>query len=181
VPAWLPVAASGAPGGATGDGAGFAVTDARGHFSLHEVAEGEVVLEAYSPGVGRARSEVVTVTAGRTTDGVHLVVGPRPDDVAESGAGPVSGGVASGGVAVTLGETRAPTEVVVVSVVDGSEAEHAGLAPGDVVTAVDGAAVKTMEEARARLNGPIANDVLVAVSRGERAFALRVPREAVRR
>jgi S1-C subfamily serine protease len=70
---------------------------------------------------------------------------------------------------------------VVASVAEGSEAERAGLAPGDVVLAVDGAPVHTMEEARAKMSGPLADDVVVQVRRGDRALALRVTREAVRR
>ena len=46
---------------------------------------------------------------------------------------------------------------------------------------VDGAAVHTMDEARARLSGPVADDVLVGVTRGDRPLTLRVTREAVRR
>jgi protocatechuate 3,4-dioxygenase beta subunit len=171
VPTWLLV-------GANRSGAGaFAVTDARGRFSLHQIAEGSVALEAYAPGVGRARSGDVAVTSGRVTDGIHLVVTPSVDDAQDSG----DPSAASGGVAVTLGETSAPTEVVVVSVVDGSEAERAGLATGDVLVAVDGAPVPRMQDARARLSGPIANDVLISVRRGDSALTLRVAREAVRR
>jgi hypothetical protein len=179
VPTWLLVGSNREPG--TGTGAGrFAVTDPRGHFSLREVPEGSVALEAYAPGVGRARSASVTVVAGRTTDGVHLAI-------ARAGDGPDGGEpvAASGGVAVTLGETAAKTgaaeEVVLVSVVEGSEAERAGLAPGDVVLVVDGAPAQNMEEARSRLTGPVADDVLVVVRRGDRTLTLRVAREAVRR
>jgi C-terminal processing protease CtpA/Prc len=91
------------------------------------------------------------------------------------------GPASSGSVAVTLGETDEPVEVVIASVVPGSEAERAGLAPGDVIATVDGAAVHTMQEARAKLSGPVADDVLVGVKRGDRALTLRVTREAVRR
>jgi C-terminal processing protease CtpA/Prc len=84
-------------------------------------------------------------------------------------------------VAVTLGETGAPTAVVVVSVVEASEAERAGIVPGDVLLEVDGARVTGMQEARAKLSGPIAADVVVAVQRGDRRLTLRVAREAVRR
>jgi len=171
VPAWLPVGANREGGDA------FAVTDAKGRFSLHQVAEGSATVEAYAPGVGRARSGELAVVSGRTTDGVHLVATPSPDDTPDAG----DPAAASGGVAVTLGETSAPPEVVLVSVVDGSEAERAGLAPGDVLLAVDGAPVQTMEDARARLNGPIANDVLVAVRRSSATLSLRIAREAIRR
>ncbi len=179
VPTWLLVGANREMG--TGTGAGrFAITDPKGHFSLHEVPEGSVTLEAYAPGVGRARSVAVTVVSGRTTDGVHLAIARTGD--APDGGEPVG---ASGGVAVTLGESGgepgAPAEVVLVSVVEGSEAELAGLAPGDVVLAVDGTPTHIMDDARSRLNGPVADDVLVVVRRGDRTLTLRVAREAVRR
>jgi C-terminal processing protease CtpA/Prc len=107
----------------------------------------------------------------------HRAVTPNADD----GPDASDPGAASGGIAVTLGETSAPPEVVIVSVVDGSEAERAGVASGDVLLGVDGAPVQTMQDARARLSGPIANDVLLAIRRGDSALTLRVAREAVRR
>jgi S1-C subfamily serine protease len=118
----------------------------------------------------------VKVVSARTTVNVHITLTRDTGEDATS-----KGPAASGSVAVTLGETGEPVDVVVVSVVPGSEAERAGLAPGDVVTAVDGAAVHTMEEARSRLSGPVADDVLVGVTRGDRPLTLRVTREAVRR
>ncbi len=166
VPTWLLI-------GATPDS--IALTDANGHFALRGLPEGTLTLEAYAPGVGRARAEDVKVLSGRTTDGVRVVIAPTSDD---PGVADVS---ASGSVAVTLGETDAPTAVVVVSVVEGSEAERAGIVPGDVLLDVDGARIDGMGEARARLSGPIAQDVVVALRRGDRSLTLRVPREAVRR
>jgi hypothetical protein len=163
VPTWLVV-------GSTPEG--LATTDVRGHFHLGRLPEGPVTLEAYAPDQGRART-TVTVVSGRTTDRVRLALGVDP------GASPDPGAAAS--VAVTLGETGAPVEVVVASVADGSEAERAGLAPGDVVLAVDGAPVASIEEARAHLSGPLANDVLVAIRRGEQTLSLRVARDLVRK
>jgi C-terminal processing protease CtpA/Prc len=119
----------------------------------------------------------VRVVAGRTTDRVRIAIasdGARAPGAREHGE-------ATGGVAVTLGETSSPPDVVIVSVVEASEAERAGLAPGDVLVDVDGADVRTMEDARGRLSGPVEQDVLVHVRRGERTLALRVPREPVRR
>jgi C-terminal processing protease CtpA/Prc len=97
------------------------------------------------------------------------------------GAATSSEPASSGSLAVTLGETGAPVDVVIASVVEGSEAERAGLAPGDVVLAVDGAPVRSMEEARAKMSGPLADDVVMQVRRGERTLAVRVTREPVRR
>ncbi len=153
---------------------GLAITDDRGRFRLDELPEGMVTLEAYAPDVGRARA-TVNLVAERPGDDVHLAIQSSPDE------GSVSEPASSASLAVTLGETSSPVEVVVVSVVEQSEAERSGLAPGDVLLAVDGAAVASLDDARTRLNGPAADDVLVTVRRGDRAFSLRVGREPVRR
>lgn len=167
VPTWLVVGAN---------PEGMAVTDAKGRFTLKQLPEGTATLEAYAPDYGRARADDVKIVAGRTTVNVTITLTREADDGSAS-----KGPGASGSVAVTLGETDEPVEVVVVSVVEGSEAERAGLAPGDVLATVDGVAVHSMQEARAKLSGPVADDVLVGVRRGDRALTLRVTREAVRR
>jgi hypothetical protein len=166
-PTWLIVGAS---------SEGVAITDARGHFTLGELSEGTVTLEAYAPDLGRARIDGVNVLAGRTRSNVRIVLGGIASDEARPSLPP-----ASGSIAVTLGETAAPVQIVVVSVVARSEAERAGVAPGDVVLAVDEAPVHTIEEARERLGGALSDDVVVRVRRGERELAVRVAREAVRR
>jgi hypothetical protein len=157
---------------------GVVSTRADGTFTLGGLAEGTAVLEAYSPDVGRGRLEGVRIVAGRTADRLRIVLASQADAARDAGA---SSAQATGSVAVTLGETGAPTEVVVVSVAEGSEAERAGISPGDVVLDVDGAPTPTMAEARARLSGPISDDVLVHVRRGSATLALRAGREAVRR
>src|ERR1019366_1961709 len=127
----------------------IAIADARGHFRLGELGEGTVTLETYSPDLGRARVEGVRVMSGRTTEGVKMTIRRGPGDI-----GPDPG--ASGGVAITLGETsRDPREVVVVAVAEGSEAERAGLAPGDTVVEVEGVEVHTIAEARLGFSGPL--------------------------
>jgi hypothetical protein len=154
--------------------AGVAVADAKGRFKLDGLPEGNLTLEAYAPDVGRAREADVRVVAGRATTDVRITLKSSDDNrTAESAA--------AGGVAVTLGETSEPREVVVVSVVEGSEAERAGLAPNDALLEVDGVAVHTIAEARARLSGPLSADVLVKVRRADRTETLRVGREQVRR
>ncbi len=167
VPTWLPLGSN--PGA-------MAITDLEGRFSLHELGEGIVTLEAYSAGVGRGRAVGVKIVAGRATENVHIVIAQGAD---EGPAAPEPG--ASGGVAVTLGETGAPGEVVVVSVVEASEAERAGIAPGDVLLAVDGAPVSGMAEAREKLSGSIAADVIVTLRRGDVTLSLRVSREPIHR
>jgi hypothetical protein len=167
VPTYLP---------ATGLPAGMAVADSKGRFRLGELGEGSTTLEAYAPDIGRARITGVRVLAGRTTDGVKILLARDHAAAAEP--------LTTGGVAVTLGETAAgldAAEVVVVAVSEGSEAERAGLAPNDVVVEVSGVRVTSITEARARLSGPVHDDVVVKVMRGGRAVTLRVPREQVRR
>ncbi|MGD0677026.1 MAG: carboxypeptidase regulatory-like domain-containing protein [Polyangiaceae bacterium] len=165
VPTWLLVGSN---------SSGFATTDARGRFVLSGLPEGPVTLEAYAPELGRGRLEVNAV-AGRTTADLHLKIDLAGD------AGRTGEGEAGGGVALTLGETAAPVEVVIVSVVEGSEAEYAGLAPGDVLLTVDGVAVHSMADARLRLSGPVAEDVVLGIRRGDRTLTLRAGREPLRR
>ena len=155
--------------------AGIVVTDAHGRFRLGELPEGSLTIEAYLPDLGRASADGVRTVAGRTTDGVKLVLGGGSGErSADPGA--------SGGVAVTLGESDGePPAVVLVAVAERSEAERAGLLAGDEVLAVDGRAVHTIAEARARLSGPLSDDVVVLIRRGEREESVGVPREPVRR
>ncbi len=155
--------------------AGIAVADARGHFRLGELAEGIVSLEAYAPEIGRVKVDGVSISAGRSTDDVIL----RLRDGGHEGT--LEPG-ASGGVAVTLGETAGdPREVVLVAVAEGSEAERSGLAAGDTILEIDGNPVHAMGDARARLAGPLSDDVVVRFRRGESVGSLRVAREPVRK
>ncbi|MGO8998445.1 MAG: carboxypeptidase regulatory-like domain-containing protein [Polyangiaceae bacterium] len=152
---------------------GVAVTDARGRFHLADLPEGTVGLEAYAADVGRAHVDV-RVAAGETTRDVRFSL------VAEGGSGSHEP-AAAGSLAVTLGETNAPAEVVIVAVAEGSEAERAGVAPGDAVVSVGGEPVTTMAEARAKMSGPLGDDVLLTLRRQAGVETLRVPREPVRR
>ncbi len=165
VPAYLP-AGSLPPG--------MAVSDAKGRFSLRGVAPGKVDLEAYAPDVGRGAVRGVVVHSGGNTTGITLrLTGAAGDDDP----------TVSGSVAVTLGERGDGDEldVVIVHVADASEAERAGLAPGDVLLAVDGREVIDMRDARARLSGPVQTDVIVELDRSGKVLKLRVGREQVRR
>lgn len=163
VPTYLPVGA--AP-------TGMAVTDGKGRFKLTELAEGVITLEAYAADIGRARKGDVRVNAGRTTSDVKIVVVRGESSSKEP--------IATGGVAVTLADTD-DDEVFVIAVSPGSEAERGGLAVNDVLLEVGGKPAGTIEEARQRLSGPVSDDVLVKVRRGDRTLVLRISREAVRR
>jgi hypothetical protein len=152
--------------------AGVAVSDARGRFHLSELAEGSCTLEVYAPDLGRTRVEGVRIVAGRATDLGRITLRKDAEVPTDPGA--------RGGVAVTLGETT-DRDVVLVAVAEASEAERVGLTPGDVLLDVDGLEVHTIAEARAKLSGPVGNDVVVKLRRADRTFTLRVPREEVRR
>jgi hypothetical protein len=152
---------------------GVATTDARGRFRVVDLADGTVMLDAFAADVGRVRQEV-HVSAGETTRDVRFVLRAEPGDKAHE---PTT----AGSLAVTLGETGDPPEVVVVAVGEASEAERAGLAPGDAIESVGGVKVTTMEDARARMSGPLGDDVLLTIRRGDGEESLRVPREPVRR
>lgn len=171
VPTYLPVGVSASIAGT------MAVTDGKGRFKLGELGEGLIALEAYAADIGRARKTDVRVSAGRTTSDVKIVIARGEGASAREP-------VATGGVAITLGETVAgleAAEVVVVAVVAGSEADRGGLQPNDIIVEIGGAKITSITEARTKLSGPIHDDVLVKVRRGERQTVLRVTREPVRR
>ncbi|MDP9037575.1 MAG: carboxypeptidase regulatory-like domain-containing protein [Myxococcota bacterium] len=153
---------------------GMVITDAKGRFALGELPEGPTAIEAYAPDVGHARLEGMRILAGRTTVGARLVLTGGEDHRPSEPP-------ASGSVAVTLGQTNAPAQVVIVSVVEGSEAERAGLLADDVIVAVDDSPISTIEAARAKLSGPSSADVVIHVLRGDRPLTMRVAREALRR
>ena len=79
--------------------------------------------------------------------------------------------------------TLAPDcRLVVVSPLQGSPAQRAGLLPGDLVLAVDGAALDglTVDGALDRIRGPKGSVVELTVQRGgEPAFALRITRDII--
>jgi Carboxypeptidase regulatory-like domain/PDZ domain len=159
---------------------GIVATDRDGRFTLGGLPEGTVVLEAYAADLGRGAADGVTVRAGRTTSRVKLAL---PGGAAATREPP-----GAGSVAVTLGERGdgSTRTVVVVMVPPGSEAEAAGVEPGDVIASINGRAVGSIEAARRRLTGPLGEDVVLELRRdegqgGPRGSLVRVQREQVRR
>lgn len=163
VPTYVPAAGTGSTSVAT--------TDSTGSFKLAEVAVGEAEIEAYAADVGRGRSDKIRVDEGRATTRVRIVLRP----VASAGADDLS----PGGVAVTLSESDG--RVFVAAVSPGSEAERAGLVEQDEIVSIDAVTVTTVVDARARLGGPLAVDVIVKVRRGTTERSFRVPREATKK
>lgn len=156
---------------------GVATTDCEGHFKLVGVPEGDATIEAYSLDLGRA-STTVKVRAGRSTDRV---------DITLPGEGSAKGEAkGAGSIALTLGERteRGKKVIVVVMVPPNGEAEVAGVEPGDRLLKVNDHEVRTIEDARRRISGPLAEDVVLTLApdaEGEKPRRLRVRRERVRR
>jgi len=151
-----------------------AITNAKGKFTLTDVPEGDVVLEAYASERGRGRERAVRVRRGETTRDVRI----RLDEEAAAKEGP-----AAGGVAITLGESGARTKrtITILHVAPGSEAERAGLMPDDVIRSIDRHAPESLEDARKRLSGPLGDDVILELVRDGEGVTVRLSRERVRR
>ncbi len=148
---------------------GVVLSDADGHFLLRGVHPGTALISAQSAAAhGSARA--LEVRSGRTTRGLRIQL---------STASVEDPSLATGNVAVALGERGVPPdlEVVVMGVAEASEAERAGLRAGDVLNAVDGLRPSSMMEARARLSGPTGTDLVLEVGRDGKAMRFRLLRE----
>ncbi|HYP90322.1 MAG TPA: carboxypeptidase regulatory-like domain-containing protein, partial [Polyangiaceae bacterium] len=134
---------------------GVAVTDGSGAFSLQGLASGSTTIDVFSTDHGRGSAKV-EVRANRTESGLRITLHPT---------GSEQDPFAPGGVAITLGERGSgdSLEVVVVAVSENSEAERAGVQPGDVLTSINDAKPSSMRDARARLSGALQSDVVLGV------------------
>jgi S1-C subfamily serine protease len=155
---------------------GVVQTDADGRFQLGELPAGMVELEAYSPELGRGRATEIEIREDRITRRVTITI-PAQDYAPRKIR-------AAGSLAVTLAERDAG--LVVVDVPEGGEAELAGIEPSDRILRIAGRSVRTLEDARDGLSGPLSEDVIIELARempkGEQLpLKLRVRREAVRR
>jgi S1-C subfamily serine protease len=150
---------------------GTVVSDQFGRFRLMRVAVGKVVLRAFAPGVGRGVSEAVELLSGHDREDVRIKLDQPVVD--ESPA------AATSGVSVSLGQSG--SNIVVELVAPASEAERAGIRPGDHVIAIDGVKLRDAPDARARLSGRENSDVLLELERQGQSLRLRTVREIVRR
>jgi len=150
---------------------GVVATDETGVFALGGLAEGEVTLEAFAPGVGRGKESKISVRAERTTSRVRIRLTP-------DGATPAPAIVA--GVAVTLTAPTLGSGALVSGVSQGSEADRAGIRVGDLIVRIDGTTPESERDAAQRLQGPDRQEVVLGIQRGQAMIELRVPRERVR-
>jgi hypothetical protein len=152
---------------------GIVLTDSRGFFSLGELPLGELTLEAYTASVGRG-STTFTVRDVDARDRVRIVLDTKVSDDEP---------LAAGNLAITLREQTVDgaRAILIKSVVEGSEAERAGLRQDDTVVSIDDHTPTSLEDARKRLAGPVGDDVLVVVARAGREERLRVLRERTTR
>ena len=161
VPTWLPLGPL---------PPSMVLTDREGRFRIPAAPEGQVRVEAYDPDHGRGALDDVEVRPARTTDRLEIVL---------EGGSPRRGPQPPGSLALTLGERGG--RVVIVGVPAGSEAEAARVLPDDALLEVDAKPVRTIEQARSALGGPVAQDVLLTLDRAGARVRMRVRREAVRR
>lgn len=156
---------------------GVVTTNREGKYVLKNVPDGDATIEAYFVDLGRAAVST-RVRAGHTSSRV---------DITLPGEGVAKGeSRGAGSLAITLGERsegRAKI-VVVVMVPPGGEAELAGIEPGERLMRVGDHEVRSIEDARRRLSGPLGEDVVLTLLPdvdGEKPHRLRVRRERVRR
>lgn len=150
---------------------GTAITDRNGQFRLAPVAVGKTVLYAFAPAVGRGRSEPIEILRGRDREDVRIKL-DRPVEDEASGSTLAS---------VAIGLSQADAEITVEMVAPTSEAERAGLRPGDHLVAIDGVKPRDLGDARSRLSGTENSDVLLELERQGKSLRIRTTRELVRR
>lgn len=150
---------------------GTTVTDKSGHFRLAPVAVGKLVLFGFAPGVGRGTSDSVEVLSGRDREDVRIKLDQPVVDESRAAS--------SASVSITLSQSG--SNIVVDLVAPASEAERAGVMPGDHLMAIDGVKLRDTADARARLSGRENSDVLLELERQGKSLRLRTVRELVRR
>jgi len=155
---------------------GVVETDGQGRFLLPDLEPGRIEIQSYKVGYGR-NGVTVSITAGRELKGVPIELEEDPDvDVTRVRS--------QASLAVTLASevVAGGRHVVFEHVPYGGEAQRAGVMPGDRFLSADGAPVRTLEEARRRLSGPLGSDVVLELGRPpDYRWRVRVRRERLRR
>lgn len=155
---------------------GIAATDAKGEFLLEDLPAGKTVIEAYKAGYGRELVSGIEIRAGEVNSRVEIKLYEDPEvDLTEAGT--------TGSLAVTLSDDMSSGRriVVFVHVPLGGEAQRAGILGGDMLLAVNGRPIRSIEQARRAFNGPLSEDFVVELARApDMRWLLRVRRERLR-
>ena len=134
-------------------------TTGEGRFKITGVQGGAHTLNLFAP-PSTFKSQPITVVAGAPLDVGDITVVLQAADPG------------------TIGATLRPDTdgVGVAFVLPGGPAETAGLRLGDLITAIDGAPVKTVDDATARIRGTPGTPVALTVNRAGNAIAVPVTR-----
>jgi len=155
---------------------GIAATDRQGRFLLADAPEGTHPVEVYKVGYGRAAIDVEVRVRDVTREiTIELVEDPEVD---------VTRVDSRGSLGVTLGEQVVGGRPVVIfeHVPLGGEAQRAGILAGDRYLAFNGIPIRSLEQARRRLNGPLGQDFVLTLGRDpDLRWRVRVSREKLRR
>ena len=155
---------------------GIAATDRDGVFRLANAPEGVQPVEVYKVGFGRGVAEVDVRARDETREiTIELVEDPDVD---------VTRIDSRGSLGVTLGEevVGGARTVIFEHVPLGGEAQRTGILAGDRYLALDGVPIRSLEQARRLLNGPLGQDVVITLGRDpDLRWRVRVSREKLRR
>jgi hypothetical protein len=162
VPGAVVVVADAPPDSTTG----VARSGRRGEFTVTDVPDGDQVLVALHPVLGRSRTDTVRIFRGTIAHGARLVF---DRDLAGASTSAAS-------VPVLFSERAGRVEVRFVA--SDSAAARAGLQPGDEVVAIQGRHVTNAADAASALRGPAGDEVAIDVTREGTARTVRWLREA---
>lgn len=143
-----------------------AVTDAKGRFELRNVARGRRSLNVSHPDFDTRILSGISVFPEQTAD-VRVELTPR------RGKRP---GLRLSGVGVVLSNRAG--KLTVVKLIEGSPAEVAGLAAGDVILEIDGRSMGFQQAVEA-IRGLIGTPVRLRLQRGDKVFDTDVIRDEV--
>jgi protocatechuate 3,4-dioxygenase beta subunit len=156
---------------------GIVSTNRQGRFTLDGLPPGKTEIEAYKVGYGRQAAIDVEVRAGQTNSNVEIemVLDPEVEQTRVN---------TSGSLAVSLGElVEGGRRVVLLEYVPlNGEAQRAGIRAGDRFVSYNGVPIRSLVHARRTLNGPVSEDFVMELERGDDLrWRVRVKRERLRR
>ena len=147
---------------------GSARTDRRGAFTLDSLAVGDIAIVAWHPTLGRSLPTIARVIRGTVARGLRLRF---ERDLA----------TAVRALAVrALSFRDVDGAVEVLAVTAGTDADRAGLRPGDRVVTIGAEPVRSAAEAERRTEGALGDDLVLEVERDGVRRTVRYARAAGR-